>query len=408
MAAMLGDAAALERLLVAGAPADDPTVAADETALHLACEAGRLAAVALLLEGGASVAARDQHGDTPLHYAARHPEVVRRLLAGGAPVVAANRAGDHPIHAAAWGGDVRALALLIASGAAAEARGAGGETALDVAAIRGNVEAVRFLAERADVDAAVALRRGGARGGGGEAGGTPPLTPPPGLTAAWCKRAAAMPPLAARLLVGGAAPSEVAARGLLLEGATCDTLTKWRIGLAALEHDAAAAVLRVPSAVDADGCAALRRAVDTRGAARVDSVDGLPNRDLPLTAAELEAEIGPAAARALLALPARFLPSCRVAISGIFARRYAAAGGEQPWTSFHFDNAAVTVNVALTDDADLAGGGRLLGVYGGAVHAIERAEGDATVHSSSLLHGVARVKGEAVRYSLILFFARAG
>ena len=145
-----------------------------------------------------------------------------------------------------------------------------------------------------------------------------------------------------------------------------------------------------------------------RSGARVDSVDGLPNRDLPLTAAELEAEIGPAAARALLALPARFLPSCRVALSGIFARRYAAAGGEQPWTSFHFDNAAVTVNVALTDDADLAGGGRLLGVYGGGVHAIERAEGDATVHSSSLLHGVARVHGAAVRYSLILFFARAG
>ena len=105
MAAMLGDAAALERLLAAGAPADDPTVAADETALHLACEAGRLAAVALLLESGASLGARDQHGDTPLHFAARHPEVVRRLLAGGAPVVAANRAGDHPIHAAAWGGD---------------------------------------------------------------------------------------------------------------------------------------------------------------------------------------------------------------------------------------------------------------------------------------------------------------
>ena len=40
--------------------------------------------------------------------------------------------------------------------------------------------------------------------------------------------------------------------------------------------------------------------------------------------------------------------------------------------------------------------------------ATERAEGDATVHSSSLLHGVARVHGAAVRYSLILFFARAG
>ena len=29
-------------------------------------------------------------------------------------------------------------------------------------------------------------------------------------------------------------------------------------------------------------------------------------------------------------------------------------------------------------------------------------------HSSSLLHGVARVHGASVRYSLILFFARAG
>ena len=106
--------------------------------------------------------------------------------------------------------------------------------------------------------------------------------------------------------------------------------------------------------------------------------------------------------------PATGAESSHTSISGIFARRYAAAGGEQPWTSFHFDNAAVTVNVALTDDADLAGGGRLLGVYGGAVHAIERKEGDATVHSSSLLHGVARVHGASVRYSLILFFARAG
>ena len=81
MAAMLGDAAALERLLVAGAPADNKTVAADETALHLACEAGRLAAVAVLLESGASWCARST-GDEP--DAARPAEVVRRLLAGGA------------------------------------------------------------------------------------------------------------------------------------------------------------------------------------------------------------------------------------------------------------------------------------------------------------------------------------
>ena len=88
------------------------------------------------------------------------------------------------------------------------------------------------------------------------------------------------------------------------------------------------------------------------------------------------------------------------------ARRYASAGGEQPWTSFHFDNAAVTVNVALSDDAALAGGGKLLGVYGGAVHPIDRAEGEATVHSSSLLHGVSRMRG-GVRYSLIVFYRAA-
>jgi hypothetical protein len=63
----------------------------------------------------------------------------------------------------------------------------------------------------------------------------------------------------------------------------------------------------------------------------------------------------------------------------------------------------VTVNVALTDDASLAGG-RLLGVYAGAVHTIRRSEGEATVHSSLLLHAVSRMR-RGMRYSLIMFFA---
>ena len=48
-------------------------------------------------------------------------------------------------------------------------------------------------------------------------------------------------------------------------------------------------------------------------------------------------------------------------------------------------------------------GCRLLGVYGGAVHEISRAEGDATVHSSALLHGVTRMR-RGTRYSMIMFF----
>ena len=53
--------------------------------------------------------------------------------------------------------------------------------------------------------------------------------------------------------------------------------------------------------------------------------------------------------------------------------------------------------------AGRAGGGVLLGVYNGSVRALARRAGDATVHPSSLLHGVSRMHaGE--RYTLILFF----
>ena len=59
------------------------------------------------------------------------------------------------------------------------------------------------------------------------------------------------------------------------------------------------------------------------------------------------------------------------------------------------------INVALSDDDDFVGG-RLLGVFDGAVQAVGRSEGDATVHTSSLLHGVSRMRS-GVRYSLICF-----
>ena len=152
-----------------------------------------------------------------------------------------------------------------------------------------------------------------------------------------------------------------------------------------------------------------------RAQVRVDSVDGLPNRDLPLSVSDLGAVVGPEAARQLLSLPARFGRSCgdsegwvdrsRSTVVGVFARRYSAdtLGSDQPWTSFHFDNAATTVNVALSADADVHGG-RLLGMYAGGVHVISRDAGEATVHSSRLLHGVTRIRG-GTRYSLIMFFA---
>ena len=87
-----------------------------------------------------------------------------------------------------------------------------------------------------------------------------------------------------------------------------------------------------------------------------------------------------------------------------FCRRYSCDAADQLLTSFHADRAALTVNVALTSDEETVGG-TLLGVYGGAVRPLRRGEGDATVHSSALLHGVTRML-EGTRCSLILFYAQ--
>ncbi len=88
--------------------------------------------------------------------------------------------------------------------------------------------------------------------------------------------------------------------------------------------------------------------------------------------------------------------------SEIFVRRYTPH--TRPWFPFHKDRSETTVNVAISDDADHAGG-RLVCIYAGEVRRIERREGDATVHPSSLFHAVSRMTRGA-RYSLIIFFGR--
>jgi hypothetical protein len=50
----------------------------------------------------------------------------------------------------------------------------------------------------------------------------------------------------------------------------------------------------------------------------------------------------------------------------------------------------VQLNVALSDDGE-HGGGRLVAIYDGAVRTIERCEGAATLHPSSLMHAVTRM-----------------
>ena len=97
------------------------------------------------------------------------------------------------------------------------------------------------------------------------------------------------------------------------------------------------------------------------------------------------------------------MPPPEVSRAEIFLRRYTAA--TRPWNPFHTDSSAMTINVALDADGSYEGG-ELLGCYDGSIRVIDRAEGDATTHASSLLHGVAQMTA-GVRHSLIIFIGEA-
>ena len=83
-----------------------------------------------------------------------------------------------------------------------------------------------------------------------------------------------------------------------------------------------------------------------------------------------------------------------------YVRRYSRH--TRPWLGFHTDRSVVTVNVALAADAAHTGG-RLHAVLGGAHRIVEREEGEATVHSDDVMHGVSAMRS-GVRYSLVMLF----
>ena len=164
------------------------------TLLHIAAQFNSAAAVRLLASFGAFTFVRDANGDTPLElgvWASSHAAVTSLIAAGSAVDEGNFRAqrGWSPVHIAAYLGDIRMLQILAGSGADLDAPAASGnaalhvaagtavhgaatidallnmhasisarngrhQTALHVAAVRGNVEAVRTLVQRgADRDA---------------------------------------------------------------------------------------------------------------------------------------------------------------------------------------------------------------------------------------------------------------
>jgi ankyrin repeat protein len=100
-----------------------------------ACEKGNIEAVKQHLAAGADVNAKDDHGQTPLHAAAREglKEVVELLIAAGADVNAKYDDGEGltPLHFAAVFGGKEIVELLIANGADVNAMNDTGRTPLD-------------------------------------------------------------------------------------------------------------------------------------------------------------------------------------------------------------------------------------------------------------------------------------
>ncbi|KAK1287159.1 hypothetical protein QJS10_CPB19g01218 [Acorus calamus] len=103
--------------------------------LCAAARKGDLRAVQRLVEMGASVDGRDQHGWTALHRAGfkGRADVVKALLDKGADASARDGEGYAPLHCAVEAGQAEAVELLVKRGADVEARTNKGATPLRVA-----------------------------------------------------------------------------------------------------------------------------------------------------------------------------------------------------------------------------------------------------------------------------------
>ena len=152
-------------------------------------------------------------------------------------------------------------------------------------------------------------------------------------------------------------------------------------------------------AAAADAAADANTDADADDAARADTAN-----DAAADAAAATCATAGRAPRPAGGALSRAAPPSSLSAQYIFARRYSSQS--RPWFPLHPDSAAITVNVALSDDAGHRGG-RLVGLYGGRIQTIERAEGEAIVHTSALIHGVTRMS-EGVRYSLVVFYGPYG
>ena len=390
--------------------------------LHDACITGDHRSVSTLLSYGADVNATNSQGATCLQSAVHNnhvDDVMTALLDAAADVNQTDtERGISALHVAAARNHEAAARLLLERGANAESRCALGTTPFEIAEWFGSLHVVRLLRRHncaAGIDQLISTAD--VVGHSTVAATSSSPDHPPALPEEFAAQATQLALPLRRLIVDGVDPATVPAAAVV--HSLRMSLTQFRRARAALAPPADEILLRVPSVLDPSECARLRAAVDAGAATQPDSVDGLADHQLDChTIADLErlcagtdgAEVG--IVDRLERLADRFLSEERRAAATLgtarsalrirqaFIRRYTPSG--RPWFNFHQDTGPLTVNIALADDR-AHHGGTLLALYDGRVRAIERQEGEATVHPSALLHGVSRIRG-GVRYSLIVFW----
>ena len=127
-----------------------------DTPLHFAAWGDSVSVLEWLVELGVDIGARDDHGDTPLHFAAWADSVsaLEWLVLGGADIDAKNNIDATPLHFAALADSVSALEWLVLGGADIDAKNNIGATPLHYAASANSVSALEWLVVRgADIDA---------------------------------------------------------------------------------------------------------------------------------------------------------------------------------------------------------------------------------------------------------------
>lgn len=156
LAAEAGQLAAARFLLDNGADVNVKSpLYHQKTPLHFATEQGHKSMVELLLSKGAEVDARMSNEITPLHQAAGYGfrAVSEILLQSKADVNAKNRSSETPLHQAIARGHKAAAELLISAGADVNARTERNQTPLHYAVIEKKLDMARLLiASKADVN----------------------------------------------------------------------------------------------------------------------------------------------------------------------------------------------------------------------------------------------------------------